>query len=104
GRRGACDRPAAPRLRGSVRRALQRPQRPQAARAPATRGGARAHRRAGARRLLPPPLGGARARTRGGARGARPRLGAARPSPPPRARLLGLLARLLYDRALARRP
>ena len=103
GRRGAGDRPAAPRLRGGVRRALLQPERPQAPRAPAARGGARPDRRARPRRLLPPPLGGARARTRGGARGARPRLDAARPAARARARLLGRLARLLPDRALARR-
>ena len=101
---GAGDRPAAPRLRERVRRALLRPQRPQAARAQAARGGARAHRRARPRRLLPPPLGGARARARGRARGARPRLDAARPAARARARLLGRLARLLPDRPLARRP
>ena len=102
-RRGAGDRPAAPRLRGRVRGALQRPQRPQAPRSQASRGGAGAHRRARPRRLLPAPLGGARARARGRARGARPRLDAARPAAGTRARLLGRLARLLPDRPLARR-
>ena len=66
--------------------------------------GARADRRARARRLLPAPLGGARARARGRARGARPRLDAPRAAARARARLLGRLARLLPDRALARRP
>ena len=79
------------------------PQRPQEARPQAARGGARPHRRARPRRLLPAPLGGARARARGRARGARAGLDAPRPAAGARARLLGRLARLLPHRPLARR-
>ncbi len=78
-------------------------ERPQEARPQAARGGARPHRRARPRRLLPPPLGGARARAGGRARSARPGLDAPRPAAGPRPRLLGRLARLLPHRPLARR-
>ena len=103
-RRRAGDRPAPARLRARVRRALLRAERTQATRTRAPRGGARADRRARARRLLPAPLGGARARARGRVRGARARLDAARAPARPRPRLLRRLARLLPDRAVARRP
>ena len=102
--RRAGERPAQTRLRPRVRRALCRCERPQAQGAGAARRGARADRRARARRLLPAPLGGARARPRVRARGAR-RVGRAEhPASGPRSRKLGRLDRLLPDWALARRP
>ena len=70
----------------------------------APRRGARADRRARARRLLPPPLGGARARARGRLRGARGPARRATSCRPAAAGELGRLDRLLPDRPLARRP
>ena len=58
----------------------------------------------GPRRVLPAALGGARARRRRRARGARPRVAAPLAAAGPRPGQLGRLARLLPDRALARRP
>ena len=102
------DEPAIAELARVCNRAFEarygRRQRPQAPRPGSPRRGARADRRARARRLLPAPLGGARARRASRAGGARPRLAAALAAAGPRARQLGRLARLLPDRPLARRP
>ena len=67
-------------------------------------GGARADRRARAVGLLPAAPRHARARARGRGRGARPGHRARAAAAGPRARLLGLLDRLLPHRPLARRP
>ena len=66
--------------------------------------GAGSDRRARARRVLPAALGGARARRRRRAGGARPRIATPLAAAGPRSGQLGRLARLLPDRALARRP